>query len=152
MRAPDQLAVRLGAIALALALAGALAGGASALPLATSLHIYSPFAADGIAAGVHVTKHGRGYCWEGSLADNRSDAWRCFLGNLILDPCFSTETGSSSFVLCADSPWSGVVRLTLTRRLPRRYGNRGGDPSTKPPWAVSFEAASAARSSPARPA
>ena len=32
-----------------------------------------------------------------SIADARSDAWRCFLGNELHDPCFS---GGAAFVLC----------------------------------------------------
>ena len=43
-----------------------------------------------------------GRATKGSLADVRPDAWRCFLGNLILDPCFSNETGTTGFVICAD--------------------------------------------------
>jgi hypothetical protein len=58
-------------------------------------------------------------------------------GNVILDPCFSNDQGLSSFVLCAYSPWSTLIRLRLTRPLPRRMGNpRNGDPTARRPWAV----------------
>lgn len=84
-----------------------------------------------------VDRTARGYCWTGSLTDSRSDAWRCFLGNLILDPCFSNETGTSSFVVCADDPWSGVSKLILTKPLPQDMANsQTSDPTASAPWAV----------------
>jgi hypothetical protein len=86
---------------------------------------------------VRVGKTGDGYCWEGSIADTRPDAWRCFLGNFILDPCFSNDTGTSKFVICADSPWSPVTKLSLTKKLPRSLANPAkSDPTTGRPWAI----------------
>jgi hypothetical protein len=105
----------------------------------TSSHLFAPFNGGGVAAGVQVSKNAKGYCWEGSIADTRPDAWRCFLGNNILDPCFSNETGTSAFVLCADSPWSGVTKLTLTKGLPRSLGNpEANDPTSGRPWAIAL--------------
>src|SRR4051812_41136067 len=74
----------------------------SAAPPPTTSHLFTPYNLGEIATGVNVSKSGNGYCWEGSIADTRSDAWRCFLGNLILDPCFSNETATSDFVICAE--------------------------------------------------
>jgi hypothetical protein len=106
-------------------------------PQATSSHIFSPFSEGGIASGVTVAKNGRGYCWEGSAADARPDAWRCFLGNFILDPCFSNETGTSGFVVCAESPWSSVTKLRLTKPLPQSLANdESGDPTVGVPWSL----------------
>jgi hypothetical protein len=103
----------------------------------TTSHLFAPFNGGGVAAGVNVGKTAKGYCWTGSAADSRPDAWRCFLGNLILDPCFSNETGTSAFVACADSPWSRVTRLVLTKSLPRGQANPDTNDSTSgAPWAL----------------
>jgi hypothetical protein len=103
----------------------------------TSSHLFAPFNGGGLAAGVNIGKSGEGYCWEGSIADTRPDAWRCFLGNFILDPCFSNEAGTSVFVLCADSPWSSVTKLTLTKVLPRSLANpEASDPTNGRPWGL----------------
>lgn len=89
----------------------------------TSSHIFAPFNGGSVAAGVKITKAADGYCWTGSSSDSgRPDAWRCFLGNYILDPCFSNEADISGFVLCAASPWSSVMKLRLTKSLPRSLG------------------------------
>jgi hypothetical protein len=62
---------------------------------------------------------------------------RCFLGNEILDPCFSNATGASGFVLCAEDPWSSVTKLVLTKALPLRQANpETPNPTAAAPWAV----------------
>jgi hypothetical protein len=106
-------------------------------PRPTSSHIYAPFNGGTVAAGVKVAKTARGYCWTSSGADRRPDAWRCFLDNQILDPCFSNEAGTSGFVLCAQDPWSIVTKLGLTKALPRTQANpETADPTARAPWAV----------------
>jgi hypothetical protein len=106
-------------------------------PQTTSSHIFAPFNGGEIASDVKIGKTGRGYCWTGSGADTRPDAWRCFLGNFILDPCFSNETGTSAFVICADSPWSSVTKLRLTKPLPSSQGNaETADPTAGRVWAL----------------
>lgn len=88
------------------------------------------------AAGAQVVQRGHGYCWTGSLADARPDAWRCFLGkNEIEDPCFS---GAGSYVTCPDgTPDShDALRLQLTKPLPRSQTNPPGDPTRRPPWVI----------------
>lgn len=92
----------------------------------TTVHYFHPFREGRIAPAVHVTRSAPGYCWETSGVESRRYAWRCFRGNFILDPCFSSGS-HDHFVLCPTEPWSDdVVRLQLTRRLPRwahdRYG------------------------------
>jgi hypothetical protein len=44
-----------------------------------------------------------GNCWTNSIAVNRSDAWRCMLGNRIYDPCFEA-TGQTRQVICGANP------------------------------------------------
>jgi hypothetical protein len=101
------------------------------------LHIFAPFNGGAVAAGLKISKTARGYCWEGSIADGRPDAWRCFLGNFILDPCFSNQASTSAFVLCAVSPWSRLIKLRLIKRLPLALANREtGRPTAQPPWAL----------------
>jgi hypothetical protein len=79
-----------------------------------------------------VTKTVQGSCWEGSIAANRSDAFRCMAGNAISDPCFVRDAKS---VACPDIPTSdtGIV-IKLTQALP---ANPTSGPET--PWAMSLE-------------
>jgi hypothetical protein len=107
---------------------------ASASSVATGVHLYAPFAGGSLAAGIHVRRTASGYCWTTSSADARSDAYRCFVGNVIYDPCFA-GTGPAGFVLCPLSgPASPVLRITLTKKLPRGSSTR--NPTRYPPWAV----------------
>jgi hypothetical protein len=80
-----------------------------------------------------VTSTISGSCWEGSIAANRSDAFRCMTGNAINDPCFLRDATS---VACPDIPSAdrGLV-IKLTKPLP---ANPVSGPET--PWAMSLEA------------
>jgi hypothetical protein len=55
-----------------------------------------------------------GYCWVSSIAEPfRTDAFRCMVGNLIYDPCFSTI--QKGFVYCqtnTDSSTGFLIKLT----------------------------------------
>ncbi len=57
-----------------------------------------------------------GSCWTNSLAVWRPDAWRCFVGNSIYDPCFAADGD----VICGASPVTTTVSfaLELTEPLP----------------------------------
>ncbi|HSN78325.1 MAG TPA: beta-Ala-His dipeptidase, partial [Anaerolineae bacterium] len=57
-----------------------------------------------------------GSCWTNSLAVWRADAWRCFVGNSIHDPCFAVDGD----VICGASPVTTTVSfaLELTEPLP----------------------------------
>jgi len=76
-----------------------------------------------------VTKTGLGSCWEGSIAANRADAFRCTVGNSISDPCFVRSSGS---VACPEIPAGdqGLV-IKLTKPLP---ANDVSGPAN--PWAM----------------
>jgi hypothetical protein len=109
-------------------------------PEPTQTHLFSPVGVNGVAAGIHIRRTADGECWTGSAADSRPDAWRCFLGDNILDPCFSNAGGTSTFVLCAEDPWSSVVRLALTKPLPQDMANEASDdPTAKHPWAIKLD-------------
>jgi len=57
-----------------------------------------------------------GSCWTNSLAVWRADAWRCFVGNSIYDPCFAVDGD----VICGASPVTSTASfaLELTEPLP----------------------------------
>jgi hypothetical protein len=69
------------------------------------------------------------------LGDLRGDAYRCFVGNNIHDPCFADQTSSAGYVLCPlYFPGAKVLRINLTKKLPSTQAN--GDPTRNAPWAV----------------
>jgi hypothetical protein len=105
-----------------LAMAAFVARPAGAYPEPTQIVTYK--AASMKAAGKAV----RGYCWTSSIASLRSDAFRCMIGNSIMDPCFSV---SSKVVNCPEnmSANTGTV-IDLTQPLPENNLGHGG----APPW------------------
>ncbi len=63
-----------------------------------------------------------------------SGAWRCAAGNYIYDPCWA-EAGRGIRVVCVGAPWEHrVVRLDLSKRLPRIYPYRN-----PPAWGMQLE-------------
>jgi hypothetical protein len=102
------------------------------------MHLYAPFNGGAVAATVRVKKSAPGSCWTSSLSEARPDAFRCFVGNYIYDPCFANETISTNFVLCPlYTPMSRVLRINLTKPLPSNRG--GGDPTRTTPWAIQLQ-------------
>jgi hypothetical protein len=79
-----------------------------------------------------VVKTVSGSCWEGSIAANRSDAFRCMSGNAISDPCFVRDAKS---VACPDIPTadSGLV-IKLNTPLPENHVS-----GAETPWAMSLQ-------------
>jgi hypothetical protein len=109
---------------LALCAAAAAAGGSGR----TLLQVYTP------TGPVGTTD--RGYCWTGSIGTGRANAWRCFIGHEIHDPCFATGPHETT-VVCAVSPWDrSLTRIRLTQRLPLTSANPPGKPMRGEPWAV----------------
>jgi hypothetical protein len=123
-------------LVLSLVLGLALAGVATAAATSTAVHRFVAFRGKTLAGGLQAGKTSRGYCWEGSMADyGRSDAWRCFRGNEILDPCFSRGASSRPYLVCARTPWlERVVLLRLTKPLPLETRNH--DQAETDPWAL----------------
>jgi hypothetical protein len=119
----------------AAALVAVVAAGAALAAAPTKLERWLAFRAAAVSPGVHIVQRGQGYCFTGSLADARTDAWRCFLGNEIEDPCFS---GSGAFVICPDgTPDSrDALELRLTKPLPHSRANPPGDPTRRDPWVI----------------
>lgn len=118
-----------------IALLAAVVVGVALAAAPTKLERWTAFRAGAIAPGVHVLQRGRGYCFASSIADPRPDAWRCFVGNEIHDPCFS---GGGTFVLCPyGTPDShDALQLRLTKPLPQGQANPAGDPTRRPPWVI----------------
>jgi hypothetical protein len=120
-------------VALVILTAGVGAGVALARTTRTRTVIYQAFTSSG-APAIHVKSTVRGTCNGGSSAIDRADAWRCFAGNGVYDPCFSS-TKAKGIVLCPDGPWtsSGVeIKLTAALTGPNKH-----KPSTSgDPWAV----------------
>lgn len=111
--------------------------GASSAPAAaritTQATIFRPFNGSG-APSIRVQSRS-GYCFTGSVAANRSDAWRCFIGNLIYDPCFSSAR-VPGVVICPNRQVIGGIRIRLTRSLPRRFANRRPPSLANQPWNI----------------
>lgn len=83
----------------------------------TSVVAFSPWSSNGLRDVFTVTQKAPGSCWTHSLVSDRSDAWRCFEGNDILDPCFAHAPPTRT-VACAQSPFSHrIVLLSLKKPL-----------------------------------
>jgi hypothetical protein len=73
----------------------------------------------------------RGDCSTESFKSSRDDAWRCFVGGQILDPCFANPF-SDGEVLCVQSPWAHEGALVRTKLDEANHGARPGGR----PWTV----------------
>ncbi len=84
---------------------------------------------------IQITAKPSGRCWQGSLVAQRPDAWRCFVGNEIEDPCF---TGGAASVVCpTGGPWTGSgIEIRLNQPLPTNRANTGEEGKSRRPWAL----------------
>ena len=73
------------------------------------------------ALTVPVGSTASGSCWESSIAVAAANAYRCFSGNSIEDPCFAS-TPSATVVACLADPWAKAVVLNLSGALPAASG------------------------------
>ncbi len=97
--------------------------------------VYMPFSPSG-AVVMSVKSAKSGYCWTSSETTPRRDAWRCFIGNDIYDPCFSS-TVNTRVVLCPTAPWSNSgTEIKLTKGLPLSEANHGAPSLNNQPWAL----------------
>jgi hypothetical protein len=126
------LAVRRLCVVVALIAASAAPAATAQAGMHTIATVYEAFSYHGVVVP-HVSNVESGYCWESSNVTRRLDAWRCFVGNSILDPCFSSEFASN--VVCP-MPWSDTaVEINLTKPLPRP-SNHSAPSLRLQPWAV----------------
>jgi hypothetical protein len=71
------------------------------------------------------------HCVLGSEATG--NAYRCFAGNSILDPCWVRAGSSRSHVLCLTAPWShAAIRLHVTKG----YDNSVMTTTAREPWGI----------------
>jgi ribosomal protein S27AE len=114
-----------------------LAGAASAAGADTDAVIYSPFTKAGQPAS-KVAKKMSGSCGDGSALVPHKNAWTCQAGKTYYDACFAFKLSSRSVLCLAKSgPWSELLEIKLTRRLPSQYANdRTLSPARTLPWAV----------------
>ncbi len=81
---------------------------------------FEPFDLSGRTAGVHIDRTLRGSCFAGSIGMPRPDAWRCTVGNEILDPCLQAPEGAAPLICIAGAQ---AIRLKLTKALPLAMRN-----------------------------
>jgi hypothetical protein len=115
----------------ALAIAATLASAAGATK--TQTRVFRAFTSSGTPA-LKITKTVHGSCNGGSASTPRNDAWRCFSGNGVYDPCFSSSK-AKGFVICVANPWKpAAVKLKYKGKL--KLGNRGKIGTSGTPWAL----------------
>jgi hypothetical protein len=105
----------------------------AAARLTTKATIFRAFNSAGVPTIPVRSKSG--YCFTGSLTINRGDAWRCFVGNQIYDPCFSSSKAPGE-VICPGLQVGGGIRIRLTRAFPRQYGDSGSPSLRNQPWDI----------------
>jgi hypothetical protein len=137
MRIRGSVAPILGFVLFALVLAGCAsrqspAAGGGSQQQGTKTETVHPYDASG-QLSIKVADVARGSCWTMSVAAPAPDAYRCFAGNTILDPCFApTGQAAPTEVACLAAPWSNAEMLTLTAPLPKI---NPADASVRP-WAL----------------
>jgi hypothetical protein len=104
--------------------------GASATTQAT---VFQAFTSAGKPAFKTHTE--KGYCWTGSIAADRSDAWRCFVGDLIYDPCFSSSA-DPGYVACPYVSLRKGILVKLTKKLPHKFANHHKASVSDRPWLI----------------
>jgi serine/threonine protein kinase len=97
---------------------------------ATAVEVYMPYSNEGLAAGFTTAAIVGGSCWTGSLMAQRTDAWRCMVGNYIYDPCFSDAAGDQVACPSLDNLYA-VVLINITQPLPEGSANT---PTSTAPW------------------
>jgi hypothetical protein len=84
----------------------------------TVQHVFAAFGSGG-APAAGVTAHRPGTCFTSSITVATRSAYRCLSGNNLLDPCFVVPGHGGRAVDCYADPWTGAVRLKLTKALPK---------------------------------
>jgi len=126
--------MRIGVVVVIAAVLAASAAGASS---PTQVTVYRAYANGKVAPGLTIVRTAKGECFAGSIADPRSDAWRCSVGNSVADPCFS-DKAVASWVLCPldGSPFgTKLLRISLSKALPKGLANHGSAGQGNP-WAI----------------
>jgi hypothetical protein len=78
---------------------------------------FQPWHNGQVDSSLRVVSTTQGNCPDQSSATSRPDAYRCFAGNEVADPCFAdTESAGSNQVACVGAP-NEVMVVTLTSPL-----------------------------------
>jgi hypothetical protein len=103
----------------------------AAAPGTATVHFRAYAAGGGLTVPVAHTVHGQ--CWTTSIAAPSPNAYRCFQGNKILDPCFAPAHPSNPLqVACFAAPWSRAVMLQVSGKLPAPASGT----TVSRPWAL----------------
>jgi hypothetical protein len=113
--------------------AGAPAGTSTSVSAGATVPIMLVFAPSDRSGGATAgaVAHRSGSCFTTSITVSATDAYRCFAGNSLLDPCFASPS-SPSLLDCYASPWARAVQLRITGALPKG----GTSLSISRPWAI----------------
>jgi len=105
----------------------------------TSIRVVRPFDPRGKTdPSFHLTSTVDGTCQGGSYVDPRADAYRCFAGSSILDPCFKNPAAGSIYLACVADPFDKDYTLfRLDGPLPAPYGKRS-PAGQGAPWALTL--------------
>jgi hypothetical protein len=110
------------ALWLAVAAASGAAGQARvrATTSGTQVIRYQPWSGSVLAPGFRAVHRRSGRCFATAIASSRADAYRCFTGNLIHDPCFAAPGPNPRTVACPDGTAASrrVVLIHLTAPPP----------------------------------
>lgn len=97
----------------------------------TVIQLYSPYDVNTLKPGYSFVAIASGSCWEGSVVDIANpSAWRCTIGNEILDPCFSNAAQSQ--VACPGASPTLMTVINLTQPLPSNLANATGRQGSSP--------------------
>jgi hypothetical protein len=130
MRMCRRQAILRGLVALWLALpaASGAAGQARTRATASGTQVthYEPWSGSVLAPGFRAAHKRSGRCFATAIASNRADAYRCFTGNLIHDPCFAPAAPPPRTVACPDGTAGSrlVVLIHLTGPPPAPLSGR----------------------------
>jgi hypothetical protein len=110
----------------------AIAAGAAQGRGHTAASVYEAFSYHGVI--VPQVSVASGYCFTSSDVTWRDDAWRCFVGNALYDPCFSSPLAFG--VVVCPIPWSDTAtEIRLTKALPSS-GSHTPPSLALQPWAI----------------
>jgi hypothetical protein len=71
-----------------------------------------------LKSGISIAQRARGNCWTTSISSSASNAYRCMIGNNIVDPCFAASRAAKIVYCPMPSSSRKVLALTLTGPLP----------------------------------
>ncbi|GHK01233.1 hypothetical protein SY2F82_30300 [Streptomyces sp. Y2F8-2] len=85
------------------------------------------------ATGITITDRASGSCFGPAESTMRTDAWRCTVGDRILDACFSPDSNlSDTIALCQDGAPDRMVELSVPEGFPGNNDHMAGGPDIEP--------------------